>query len=415
LNEEDEDEDEDEEEGSVREEQDATTGAGQTMETETTLETTHATPSTRRPSSRNGSAARRISSATGTFDGGTSTFLKNQAAQSTRREVYNAEEESGDELTPEPMKVVRRRQEDIEVLPDATEVASDDEDELSPQQDATLDSSIASVRTPLADRSTNTVQPRVQQGKRSLADEDDDLEAEAQRAGKKPKTSHTTTKPPRPPKKTYGGPTIPITTYKRTALPSDDPLGIDPTPQPSLHPTDVLSQITSEVINAYISSVPENSRRSTGTKAASKKTLRYQMQALQQFRDNLSDSLRGITFARAGHFKFGAEVRREKKRVRDLREELMGRRKEREGVEIEIDRVRREHLKAEAEYAKQRGLVEDIEGIERAVRSGRESRGADEANAASIAIDAGIVRERLGVLERVRDFNRFLARTAEAL
>jgi predicted nucleic acid-binding Zn-ribbon protein len=152
-----------------------------------------------------------------------------------------------------------------------------------------------------------------------------------------------------------------------------------------------------------------------GSGKDSKKMLRYQMQALQSFRDNLGDSLRAITFAQVGYWRFAGEVRREKKRVRDLREELIGRRREREGIEREIERVRREHLRNENEFEKQRRLVEDVQSIEGAVRAGREQEKREDEAKASVVVDAGRVRERLGVLERVRDFNTFLATTAEAL
>ena len=410
------------------EEAEATTGAQQdSSETDPITSFTNATPSTRQGSSRRrtGSPAGRRRLTTGSFDGGTSAFFKNQAAQSTRREVFeepasdavddlntpDEEPQSEDELTPEPMRVSKKRQSDVEVLPDAS-VESEDEDELSPQQDATLDDTIASARTPLADRGTNTIRSRPPPSKRPREDIESDPPAQ-----KKQKTSATQTQT----RRKYGGPTIPITIYRRNKLAEDDPLGIDPDPIPSMQPSDVLSQISTEVINAYISNVPDAVRRSTGgdnsqsSRQAAKKSLRYQMQALQQFRDNLADSLRGITFAQHSLFKFGGEVRKKRRQKRELREELMQRRREREEIEREIDRVRGEHLRREREQERRRQLVDDVESIERAVRRGREEAGKDVAPGSSVVADVGDVTARLGVLERVKAFNAFLAKTAETL
>jgi chromosome segregation ATPase len=169
------------------------------------------------------------------------------------------------------------------------------------------------------------------------------------------------------------------------------------------------------VINAYISNVPDAVKRSSGSKTGAKKSMRYQMQALQQFRDNLADSLRSITFAQHSFYRFGSEVRKARKRKRELREELMGRRREREEVELEIERVRSEHLKAEREHEKQRRLVDDLESIEAAVKRGREEGKDGGGPLQSVVADAEDVAARLGVLKRVRDFNAFLAKTAEAL
>ena len=406
------------------EEDEAIAGAQDSSETDPITSFTHATPSTQRVSSRRRSKSPgRRRTTTGTFDGGTSAFFKNQAAQSTRREVFDEQEpepapvaeltvdepQSEDELTPEPMKASRKRQSDVEILPDA-DAESEDEDELSPQQDQTQDDSTVTVRTPLADRSTNTVRSRPPaQDKRPR--EPEEAEQPIRKKQKAAADQQTT-------KKKYGGPTIPITIYRRTKLADDDPLGIDPEPMPSMQPADVLSQISTEVINAYINTVPDAVKRSTGgsqSKSSTRKTLRYQMQALQQFRDNLADSLRNITFAQHSFYKFSGEVRKAKKQKRDLREELMARRREREAIEIEIDQVRSEHLKAEREHEKQRQLVDNIESIEQAIRRGREEGAKDSGLSSTVVADAEDVASRLGILKRVKDFNAFLARTAEAL
>jgi hypothetical protein len=391
------------------EEDDIASGA-QSGETDVVLETTDATPSTRRASPRTTPVRRRTSGAA-TFDGGTSAFLRNQAAQSTQREVYEIlddESDSSDELTPEPMRISRKRKSEVDILPDANAedgASEEEEDELSPQQDTTVNHSMASTRTPLADRSTNATRQRLEQDK-------PDREKTIEPARKKQKNSSD--KPSKT--RTKGGPTIPITIYRRTRLPDDDPLGIDPDPIPSLNAPDILSQISTEIINAYISNVAVSAQRSTGSqsKASSKKTLRHQMQALRQFRDNLSDALRTVTFAQHSFYKFNSEVRRAKKHKRELREELMARRREREQIEIEIDRVRSEHLAAEMEDAKQRKMVDDIEAIEDAVRKGREA-GGDDGPQAAVVTGLEDVSSRLGVLDRVRNFNAFLAKTAEAL
>jgi septal ring factor EnvC (AmiA/AmiB activator) len=282
---------------------------------------------------------------------------------------------------------------------------SEDEDELSPIQDTTINDSLANTRTPLADRSTNTAKQRPQQDKPEW-----DGPAEPERKKQK-RSSHQPSRT-----KARGGPTIPVTIYRRTKLPDDDPLGIDPDPIPSLNAADVLSQISTEIINAYISTVPASARRSTGSqsKSSTKKALRYQMQALQQFRDNLADALRTITFAQHSFYSFNSDVRRAKKQKRELREELMARRREREEIEIEIDRVRGEHLAAEREDERQRKLAEDIQGIEEAVKRGRE-RAVDDGPQGAIASAAEDIANRLGVLNRVRQFNAFLATAAEAL
>ncbi|KIW07136.1 uncharacterized protein PV09_02008 [Verruconis gallopava] len=373
--------------------------------------TTRATPSTQRRSVKGRSTSRR-SSSSGPFDGGTSSFLRNQAAQSTRREkleIPNDGTHSEDELTPAPMKVSRKTSQ-VNILADTDADGSGEDgeqDELSPQQDATTNESIASGRTPLTDRSTNTTRPPLEKGKRDQ-DETSEPVRKKQKTATSEKSAKTTSK---------GGAKIPITVYKRTKLAEDDPLGIDPDPIPSLNASDVLSQISTEIINAYISNVPDVTRRSTAvqSKSSVKKTMLHQMQALQQFRDNLSDALRSITFAQYSFYKFSGEVRRMKKRKRELRAELIARRKEREEIEIEIDRVRSQHLERESVDEKTRKLIDDIESIEEAIRRGRSRESADERPEVGFLATAEEIGNRVGVLKRINEFNAFLARAAEAL
>lgn len=337
---------------------------------------------------------------TDTFDGGTSAFLRLHAAQSTKREVYEIpddESSSDDELTPQPR--ARKRTSDIEILADASNQDQDEDmDELSPPQ-GTLDGSLP-LRTPLADTHTNTRRAPRSHSKPRIATP----------LRKKQKTAD----PTKTKTSTKGGPTVSITVYRRTSLPDDDPLGVDPDPQPTLAASDILSQIATELITKYISEVPASSQRSN----TSKKTLRHRVQALQQFRDNLEDSLRTVTFAQIGMWRFEREVRAGKKMKRELREELMGRRREREGVEVEIDRVRRELERSKREVDARKSMADDLERIKEAARRGREraARDGDDGEIVKGLVGSAVdATQSLGLLGRVKAFNSFLEGTAGAL
>lgn len=287
----------------------------------------------------------------------------------------------------------RRRVEEppVEVHQDEEEEASDI-DELSPQPERTAPKSKPQkLRQPLSKATTNLPKKTKQI---------------------KEPTSRTTS---RPRKKVEGG-VIGITVYHRTSSNNIayDSLGSNTVP--GITPIDVLAQVSGELASNHILAYQQQPR----TDNVSKKTKRRQIDAMGYFRKVLSNSLSRVQFASLGARVLGKRLRGVNKRKRQLREELMGRRREREEIEIEIDRVRAKHRDRVEKEDREFELVQNLRDIEGAVRRGRElakeeDARVDELPEVGIEAQVGSVRETLGLLGRVREWNGVLEKSARVL
>ncbi|TLD35895.1 hypothetical protein E2P81_ATG02198 [Venturia nashicola] len=229
---------------------------------------------------------------------------------------------------------------------------------------------------------------------------------------KQPKKPSTRDSPPR---KKARGDVIGITVYHRTQSNNIayDSLGSNPTP--GITPIDVLAQVSEELANNHILAFQQQARPDN----VSKKTKRRQIDAMSYFRDVLASSLSQIQFASLSAHVLGKQLRGVNKRKRQLREELMGRRKEREEVEIEMDRVRAKHRERVEQEEREFELAQSLRDIEGAIRRGREKAveegREDEVPEVGIEVEVGRVRESLGLLGRVREWNGVLEESALVL
>ncbi|KAE9983636.1 hypothetical protein BLS_004006 [Venturia inaequalis] len=217
------------------------------------------------------------------------------------------------------------------------------------------------------------------------------------------------------PRKKTKGDVIGITVYHRTSSNNIayDSLGSNPTP--GITPIDVLAQVSEELANNHILAFQQHARPDN----VSKKTKRRQLDVMGYFRDVLASSMSEIQIASLGAHVLGKQVRGVNKRKRQLREELMGRRREREEIEIEIDRVRAKHRERVEKEDKEFELVQSLRDIEGAVRRGREKAREDgredEVPEVGMEVEGGRGKETLGLLGRVREWNGLLEESALVL
>ncbi|KAF2436957.1 hypothetical protein EJ08DRAFT_728652 [Tothia fuscella] len=393
-------------------------------------------------------SSRAQGSATGLAAEGTSSlFVPN--SQSTRREVFEPEDEDEeiDELTrPQAKKARRRTTEPIEIETEAS-LGAEEDDELSPQvlkqgkkrsrhsttvqirEDAATDDELSPQQLQSRPRKPNTTRPPLSK-----------TTANIPKTKPKSKPKLVEGAPPRKKQKTSKGTakesssrvTIPITVYRRTKPQDidDDPFGADPTP--SLNPADVLAQISSELTNAYIETYTTSSQQPVATSShsqnqnqtqASKKTRKRQINALISFRDSLQDSLFDLTVAQNTTYILSMRVRKGMKEKRHLREELMARRREREEVELEIDRIQCARKITLDEKTRHETLVQSLFDIENAVTKGREKARRERRSGEGVVLGVDMLAESVfeglgensGILQRVRDWNGVLEEAAVAI
>jgi hypothetical protein len=363
----------------------------------------------------------------------TSLFVPNN--QSTRRDVFEAEdgteEDLDDELTPpQPKKTARRRTEPTELEENVTVGAEDDE--LSPQALKPTKKRSRPATAPVQVRedttqgaaSGNELSPQQQHERLKKRGRPPLSKTTANIPRAKPtskRTDHTPAAPPRKKQKTTketSGATIPITVYRRTNPQQidDDPLGADPTP--SLNPADVLAQISIELTNTYI----ETYTTSQSSSQSSRKTRQRQINALVSFREHLQDSLFDVTVAQNTTYILATRVRKAQKEKRRLREELIARRKEREEVELEIDRIQAARKAKEEMETRQKELMQSLFDIQDAVKKGREKAKREGREGEGVVLGVEMMAQsvfegigRGGILQQVRDWNGMLEETAIAI
>lgn len=354
------------------------------------------------------------------------------ANQSTQRQVYETQDDR-DELSP-PQANSRAPPPPSElidiVIEEDPEARASDEDELSPQprlqptkksgrptipiqirEDTIHREESSDELTPQPSRQ----QPKTQPSRPPLAK----TTANIQKRKPQSKSTDRARSPAAKKQKTIrsSGMTVPITVYRRSKPQDtdDDPLGADPTP--GLNPADVLAQVTGELVSNYISTWTELPQQQQSQ--ASKKTQRRQINALITFRNSLQDSLFDLTIAQNTSYILAMRVRKANKEKRQLREELIARRREREEVELRIDRLRADRQAKLVKETREHDLVQGLFDIEAAIKKGREfairEGRQDEGPELGIEMLAADVFESVGtggILGRVGDWNNVLEETA---
>jgi hypothetical protein len=297
---------------------------------------------------------------------------------------------SEDELSPARLKKRRRSgKAPIEVHQDEAENEVSEIDELSPQQPRVIQHK--KPRQPLSTSTTNIP-----------------------KKPKKTKRTERATSPPRKKAKTTGGGVIGITIYRRTESTNIayDSLGSDP--NPGITPADVLAQVSGELATNHIAALSQQARPSN----VSKKTRKRQIGAMTYFRDLLADSLFELQSAHLSAHVLASQLRAAGRRKRNLREELMVKRREREELDLEIDRVRAKHREKMEKEDRHFSLVQNLRDIELAVRKGREKAKEEEREEepeVGVEMLVGSVMESVGLLGRVREWNGMLEESAAVL
>lgn len=374
--------------------------------------------------------------------------------QSTRREVFEAaggddeitEEEplstikdvddggDEDELSPMQAETPQRSRKIARKLPT---VAEDDvsEDELSPVQSKKRRRSVKapsearhrSKKRRRADKAPIEVHQDAAEGETSEEDKLSSQKTEARqplvktttnvpKKTKKPKsTAQTTFSSRKKSKPASGGGVIGITVYRRTESSNIayDSLGSEP--NPGITPADVLAQVSQELASNHITAFSQQARPDN----VSNKSRRRQIGVMQYFRDVLGDTMFELQSAQLSSHVLASQLRAANRRKRVLREELMGKRREREELECEIDRVRAKHRETVEKEDRQYELVQSLRDIDLAVRKGREKAREedreDEVPEVGIEVLVGNVTETLGLLGRIREWNGVLEESAVVL
>lgn len=183
--------------------------------------------------------------------------------------------------------------------------------------------------------------------------------------------------------------TVPITVYRLSKAPTfdddDDELNDMSNPAtstrlPAVNPVDVLTQITTEVIEHMAETAHRlpttTSARSSNSQATKRKPdsteLKRKRAILHHFKQSLSDSLFDITTALDAGSALSTRLKALTKEKIQLREELLAVRKQREDVALRIDKVRRDHIAWREKTTNRDELSADLWDLEMAVRSGKE-------------------------------------------
>lgn len=306
------------------------------------------------------------------------------AQPKTRRQL----EKAPIEARRKPNKRRRVEEPRIEVHQDEFEGEASEVDELSPQQTRPAPKRKPSKpRQPLS-KATNNLPKRTKQPN---------------------KPASRATSPPRTKAKVAA---IGIGVLRRTESQNIAYDTLASEPNPGITPIDVLAQVSYELVTNHITVFQQQARPDN----VSKRVRKRQIGAMEYFRHVLDNTLLDLRIAYSGNHVLGKEVRGINKRKRQLREELMGRRREREEIEVEIDRVRARHREMVEKGDSEFELVQSLRDIEGAVKRGREKaheEGRDsEGPDVGIEIAVGGARESLGLLGRVREWNGVLGESA---
>lgn len=194
---------------------------------------------------------------------------------------------------------------------------------------------------------------------------------------------------------------------------------------------DVLAQICREIIGKSIATVKEGIGAEAST--ARKSELRRKKEAFERYGDELDGRLFQMTTALDHNHALAVKLKHANKGQVALREELLGLRRQRQEIELQMDEVRRRNEEEAREAAEEQRLREMLQDIQVAVQRGRaaeeqegsqgedgedESRngkGGDADGGPTLAMRLRRLGEtvssadgRVGMLEKVRGFNRLL-------
>ncbi|MBE7182125.1 MAG: hypothetical protein INR71_13140 [Terriglobus roseus] len=270
----------------------------------------------------------------------------------------------------------------------------------------------------------------------------------ATQPSQRPRASAEVAEPPRSRPATT---TVPITVYR---LSQPVTLGMDDDDDelngsthaslssrglPPVNPVDVLTQVTSEVIEHMAETAHRlpptsiSSRRSSAAQGSNRKAdaqeLKRKRAILHHFKQSLSDSLFDVTTALDAGTVLAARLKQLLKEKLQLRDELLTVRAQREEVALKIDRVRRDHATWRTATTRRDELSADLWDLEMAVKQGREecerrTRRGEEVEppamglrmlAASVAETVTGVGEEGGLCGDVTKFNETLERVAGVL
>ncbi|KAF2103031.1 hypothetical protein NA57DRAFT_72014 [Rhizodiscina lignyota] len=275
------------------------------------------------------------------------------------------------------------------------------------------------------------------------------LGPEVEREGDESQTMEQQTARPR---QNVTASTVPITVY-RLSRPvtldndsDDDPLNDGPSTAlstrglPAVNAVDVLSQITSELVEHMAETAHRLPAVSFSTSGGHGRTgvpdqprpssadLKRRRGILHHFQQSLSDALFDITAAVDAGMVLKSRLKGLTKEKVQLRDELLEVKRQREEVALSIDRVRREHGIWRKTIAGRDELSADLWDLEMAVKRGKEEcakrreRG-EEVEGVRMGIEmlAGTVATEItsqaggGLCTRVERFNDILEKAAETL
>jgi hypothetical protein len=178
---------------------------------------------------------------------------------------------------------------------------------------------------------------------------------------------------------------------------------------------DVLAQICRETISNTLS------RQSSTSSTASARELKRKRTAIEAFGSEIDSRLFDMSVAIEHRLTMEARVKKAKKAKIDAQNEWMEIRRQREEIAMQCDDVRARNLRAEAEGKETYELSEQLHGLEMIVekpeldavdfeRGGLEFMLRHVAMTVSSATGGGV-----GLLDRVKEYNRQLERTALVL
>jgi hypothetical protein len=227
------------------------------------------------------------------------------------------------------------------------------------------------------------------------------------------------------PKKTM--PTFPILTHRLTntgALPiiveeaedqldSDDDLNLANTSfldRAAPNAVDVLAQICRETVDSAISRMEASTNSAAGRAEAKRKRT-----ALEAFGSELDSRLFDLSATVEHRLTLEARVRKSKREKADLQTRWVEVRQQREETALKCDAVRRKHWKNEAKGKERHEMSEQLHTLEMVME--REKDEVEEGLEFMLRSVAGRVSsaDGGGLLERVKEFNRHLERTAAVL
>ena len=175
---------------------------------------------------------------------------------------------------------------------------------------------------------------------------------------------------------------------------------------------DVLAQVCRETIEATVSKLST----ANGSTAASAKEVKRKRTAIEAFGQEIDSRLFDMSAAVENRLTLEARFKKSKREKAQLQAQWMEVRKQREEVALKCDEIRRKHWEDEAEGRESHELSERLHELEMHLERDRQQQEEEqeaglEYMIRTVARDVSSV-EGGGILDRVKEFNRQLERTA---